>query len=132
MKKILKGNIIRRKAVTDSARNDEVKERMLFASSHDENKVLEKFGTTERGLNTALIEKSIDEYGNNTVTHGKKESLLKRICTAFVNPFTAILFVLALVSVFTDIIYAVPGEQSYITVIIITTMVMISGILRFE
>ena len=131
MKKILKGNIIRRKAVTDCARNDEVKERMLFASSHDESKVLEKFGTTECGLNAALIEKSIDEYGNNTVTHGKKESLLKRICTAFVNPFTAILFVLALVSVFTDIIYAVPGEQSYITVIIITTMVMISGILRF-
>ena len=58
MKKILKGNIIRRKAVTDCARNDEVKERMLFASSHDESKVLEKFGTTECGLNAALIEKS--------------------------------------------------------------------------
>ena len=38
---------------------------------------------------------------------------------------------LAAVSAFTDIIFAASGEKNYATVIIITTMVMISGILRF-
>ena len=38
---------------------------------------------------------------------------------------------LAAVSAFTDIIFAAPGEQNYATVIIITTMVVISGLLRF-
>ena len=54
---------------------------------------------------------------------------------AFVNPFTAVLFCLALVSTVTDMIIPwysnTPEDFSPITVIIITTMVTISGLLRF-
>jgi Mg2+-importing ATPase len=57
--------------------------------------------------------------------------LPERIVKAFVNPFTAILFGLAVVSAFTDIVLAEPGEADPMAVIIISTMVMISGILRF-
>ncbi len=70
-------------------------------------------------------------HGDNNVTHGKKESLFKRLCNAFINPFTAILFVLAIVSACTEIIWAAPGEKDATTVIIITVMVLVSGILRF-
>ena len=65
------------------------------------------------------------------ITRGKKTSLIKRLYQAFINPFTIILFVLALVSAFTDIILAAPGEKNPQGLIIITTMVLISGILRF-
>lgn len=106
-------------------------ERLLFAASNTEADVLKSLNTTDCGLTEALAEASEEKYGNNIITHGKSESLLKRICNAFINPFTSILFILAIVSTFTDIIFAEAGEKNYVTVIIITTMVMISGLLRF-
>ena len=111
--------------------NDMVKERLLYAAFHDKFQIFDQLETTENGMSQHLVEQAREVYGSNHVTHGKKESLLGRIGKAFVNPFTAILFVLALVSTFTDIIFAQPGEQSYVTVVIIATMVMISGLLRF-
>ncbi len=113
------------------SRREEVFERLFFAESHSPQEVLEYLGTSIDGLNEEQVEDSRDKYCDNAITHGKKESLLKRIVNAFVNPFTAILFVLAIVSTFTEIIWAAPGEKSPMTVIIITVMVFISGILRF-
>ncbi len=122
---------IKRKIATDFVANDITRERLNFAVSYDENAIFKKLGTTKNGLTNEKVEKSRDEYGENIVTHGKVNPLFKRIFDAFVNPFTAILFALAIVSVVTDIILAEPGEQNFVTIVIITTMVMISGILRF-
>lgn len=120
-----------RKITTDFEKKDKIKERMQFVSTLNKKELFSKFGWSENGLSAIQVEKSQDDYGRNIVTHGEKESLFTRIYKAFINPFTAILFVLALVSVFTDIILAAPEDKSCITVVIITTMVMISGILRF-
>ena len=122
---------MQRKPEADSAHAKEIKERMLFASSSEAALVLAKLGTAEGGLDRARVLASRNEYGSNVVSHNKKEPLFKRIYSAFANPFTAILLTLALVSVFTDIVFAAPGEKNYATVIIITTMVMLSGVLRF-
>lgn len=58
----------------------------------------------------------------------EKLSLTKRIANAFINPFTAILFCLAIVSIFTDIIIPTmqnsPDDVNPVTVIIILTMVL--------
>ncbi|MEG2053473.1 MAG: magnesium-translocating P-type ATPase, partial [Oscillospiraceae bacterium] len=69
--------------------------------------------------------------GNNKISHENKHTLLKCIISAFVNPFTAILVALAIVSLITDIIMVAPNDRNPITVIIIASMVIISGILRF-
>lgn len=130
MKKI-KEIEIKRKIAADFVSSDMVKERLLFAASHDEKELLDRLGTTISGLTDRQAELSREQYGDNIVTHGKANPLFKRLFDAFINPFTAILFVLALVSVFTDIVLADSGEKNYVTVVIITTMVMISGILRF-
>lgn len=122
MKKNIMRNMVRRETVN---------EKLKYAATVEWNKFYEEFQTSSEGMTNAQLEVSEEEYGKNIVTHGQKESLVKRICGAFINPFTAILFVLAAVSVFTDIIFADPGEQNPVTVIIITTMVMISGMLRF-
>lgn len=94
-------------------------------------KLLNAMQVWEHGLTREAVAKSRELYGENIVTHGRRDSLAKRIYHAFVNPFTAILVVLAVVSVFTDIIYAGPEDRNYVTVGIITTMVMFSGVLRF-
>lgn len=110
--------------------SDAVSERLLYASAHEAGQLYSKFGSGEHGLSEALVESAGETYGRNIVSHGRTQSWLQRICKAFVNPFTAILFVLAIVSFFTDIVWAAPGERNYVTVIIITAMVMISGLLR--
>ena len=65
------------------------------------------------------------------LTYGKRESVAKRLFSAFINPFTAILLALAVISAVTDIALASPGEKNYATVLIIATMVLLSGGLRF-
>lgn len=123
--------IIKRRIAADFVHRDEIKAKMIFAATHAEREALKFLNALPEGLTEDFVEESREKNGKNTVTHGKKESLFKRICGAFINPFTAILFALALVSVVTDIILAAPEDKNYVTVIIITTMVMISGLLRF-
>ncbi|HHV11485.1 MAG TPA: magnesium-translocating P-type ATPase [Clostridiales bacterium] len=120
-----------KRTLVERVRREELKGRLKFASASEADFLLSKLGTTREGLSEILVDASREKYGNNQVTQGKKESLLQRICKAFINPFTAILLGLAAVSAFTDIILAEPGEASPITVIIIMTMVIVSGILRF-
>lgn len=109
----------------------ELKERMLFAVNYEIPQLYDYLGTAENGLTSLLSDASLELYGRNVITRGKKTSLPSRLCQAFINPFTAILIVLAVISVFTDIIFATPGEKNGATVIIISVMVLISGILRF-
>lgn len=65
------------------------------------------------------------------LTYGKRESVAKRLFSAFINPFTVILLALAVISAVTDIALASPGEKNCATVLIIATMVLLSGGLRF-
>lgn len=93
--------------------------------------LFEKLNTSAEGLCEKDIQKSQEKFGKNIITKGKKESIIHRIAKAFINPFTVILILLALVSGFMDIYLAEPGEEDFMAVIIILTMVTISGILRF-
>ena len=120
-----------RKVMAEMARRDEARERLGFAAAAETNDLFNKLGTSQDGLDEALVDDNRDRYDNNEVTHGRKDSLPARLAKAFINPFTAILFVIATVSVFTDIFWAEAGEADPMAVIIITTMVLISGILRF-
>ena len=105
--------------------------RMRLAAFGDIQTIYDVFHTSEEGLTEEQAECSRDEFGKNQVTQGKKEPLWKRIAGAFINPFTVVLLVLAVVSAVTDIVLAAPGEKNPMTVIIITALVLFSGILRF-
>ena len=120
-----------KKELAATARHEEVLFRMRLSAAAKIEELLEKFETTPDGLTDDLVEESREKYGDNVVTRGKKVSLPKRIADAFINPFTVILIVLAVVSAITDVLMAGPGDSDTITVIIITTMVFVSGILRF-
>ncbi len=125
MKKIFEKN---NKA--DMRRREEVRDRLLSAAAHGAEAVLQKLGSGEDGLASREVFAARERYGANIVSRGGGQSLPRRICGAFINPFTAILSVLAVVSAFTDIIFAEEGEKNFATVIIIAVMVMISGLLR--
>ncbi len=112
-------------------RADAVRERLYWASAHSEEELCKRYGTPQGGLTEELADQAKEAYGTNILTYGRRESAAKRIFSAFINPFTVILLVLAVISVFTDILFAGKGEQNYATVLIITTMVLLSGTLRF-
>ena len=106
-------------------------ERLIRASLYPEDELLEGYKTGDNGLDEASVEKSVGEFGRNVITVGKKNPIARRLVSAFINPFTIVLMILAGISVFTDIVFAAPEDKSFATVVIITVMVMISGILRF-
>lgn len=131
MKKFFKKKLLENQTNLQKKMTDDVNERTIYAASHDVDEVYKLLDSSKIGLNQEQVEKSREIYGSNEITKGKDISLGKKLFDAFINPFTAILLILALVSLFTDVIWASPGERSYMTVIIITTMVMISGIMKF-
>ena len=130
MKKTLK-RITAARMTERMVRADAIRERLDWAAAHGEEEILRKYGTPGDGLTAELAERSRERYGTNILTYGKRESVVKRLFSAFINPFTVILLVLAVISAFTDIALAEPGEQNYVTVSIIAAMVVISGTLRF-
>ncbi|MDI9769176.1 magnesium-translocating P-type ATPase [Pantoea dispersa] len=85
------------------------------------------------GLLEREAEARLQIYGRNQVEHDKAPPALVQLIQAFNNPFIYVLLALALVSFFTD--YWMPlrhGEETDLTgVIIIVTMVTLSGLLRF-
>lgn len=112
-------------------KNDAVTEKIYWAASHTEKEILAEYSVSDRGVSEAQAEALRDKYGKNVITYGKKNSAAKRLFSAFVNPFTVVLLVLAIISAFTDIVFADPSDRNYATVVIITAMVLISGVLRF-
>ncbi|MEG2441406.1 MAG: magnesium-translocating P-type ATPase [Acetivibrio sp.] len=93
--------------------------------------MLFEYETSWDGYNETMVELMRERYGENQITHQKKDSLIKHLICAFVNPFTGVLFVLALISTVTDVIIASPADRDFTSVIIVMTMVIASGTLRF-
>ncbi len=108
-----------------------MRDRLYAASEYTAEELLGLYSVPAGGLTDALAERSRDEYGANILTNGKKDSAAKRLAEAFISPFTLVLLALAVISVFTDIVFASAGERSYATVGIISEMVIISGTLRY-
>ena len=131
MSKFKFGALDNKNVSVDAQRRDEARGRLRFAAAAETEELFDKLETSPDGLSEEVAAEYREYYGSNSITRGKKETLPQRLIKAFVNPFTAILFGLATVSLFTDILLAEPGQEDPITVIIITTMVLISGVLRF-
>ena len=127
-----------RQAAEKAAIRDEQNRRIEYAATHPIAEVLADLDTTLCGLDAEAVLASRAKNGSNKVTHEKKKTLARRLADAFINPFTAILFFLALVSTMTDMVFpyfslfgSAPEDFDCLTVVIIMTMVIISGTLRF-
>lgn len=131
MKKFFKKKTVENQTNLQKKMTEDVNERTIYAASHDVDEVYKLLNSSKIGLTEEQVEKSREIYGTNEITKGQDISLAKKLFEAFINPFTAILLILALVSLFTDVIWASPNDRNYMTVIIITTMVMISGVMKF-
>ncbi len=120
------------------ARYDARNARLRFAATHSCEEALASVNSSLEGLSDEQVDDSRSEFGDNEVTRQKRKPLGQRLTEAFINPFTVVLLILAVVSCFTDIVFPLfslfgntPEDFNPTTVIIIAVMVIISGILRF-
>lgn len=93
--------------------------------------LLDQLESSMHGLTIETVEERQERDGKNIIDHQKRNPLYKQLFLAFADPFSAILLVLAIVSLFTDVILADPLDKDPTTVIIISILVLISGTLRF-
>ncbi|MBM9354306.1 magnesium-translocating P-type ATPase [Salmonella enterica] len=94
---------------------------------------LARLNSSRQGLTAKDALERLDAYGRNEVAHEQAPPALIQLLQAFNNPFIYVLMALAAVSFVTD--YWLPlrnGEETDLTgIIIIVTMVSLSGLLRF-
>ncbi len=107
-------------------------EKVFMASSQPLNSVYTYFETNKDGLDVAEIERRQDQHGKNVVVHEAKKNPVVMFARAFINPFIGVLTALLVISLFMDVIFAEPGDRDWTTVIIITTMIILSAVLRFS
>ncbi|MCO6540510.1 MAG: magnesium-translocating P-type ATPase [Gilliamella sp.] len=95
--------------------------------------ILAKFQSSLSGLTQESAKSRIETYGKNEVAREKVPSVLVQLLMAFNNPFIFVLLALAIVSFVTDFWLPLQnGEETDLTsIIIILTMVSLSGLLRF-
>ena len=107
------------------------KERLIAALQEPLETTLTRYKTHLDGLKEDQVEENRALYGENVITKGQEDSIIKKIYESIINPFTVILLVIALVSFITNVWLAKPGEEDPTTSIIIVTLVLISGGIRF-
>lgn len=109
----------------------ESKRNLLRAAELSEAELLGLYDTTLDGYGEEMVEEMREQYGENKMTKIKGDGIFKQLFSSFINPFTIVLIVLAVISFITDFMLAVPGSKDLTAVIIVAIMVFISGIMRF-
>ena len=107
---------------TPLTKQERVKRRLLNAALKTPETLLIQYDNTSGGFDEEQVDEMRDQYGINLITRQKKASIFHRLRDSFINPFTVVLFVLSAISFF---------QKDYAPVVIVMTMVLVSGLLRF-
>lgn len=90
----------------------------------------QKLSISTSGLDFSQVVCSREKYGSNCLGTEQHDTLLYRLRRAFFNPFHGILFILALVSLVTDVFLASDLARNATTAGIIFVMILVSGVIR--
>jgi Mg2+-importing ATPase len=108
-----------------------VHQRVLKYACADIDTVYRDFHITLQGYTEEQAEESRIRYGKNVLSGRAADTVLHRLRRAFVNPFTMILFVLAVISFLTDAVLVSNFSGNITTPVIILCMLLVSGLVRF-
>ena len=110
-------------------RSRETERELIAVSRLTDEQLFEKYDTEPDGLNQVEAAERLEEYGRNIIDVESGNSLLSRIKDAVVNPFNIVLMVVALVTLFTDVILA--DKPNPATFIMLVLVIVISGVISF-
>ena len=106
-------------------------EKVFLVATQPGKSIYSYLQTTKLGLTLGEVQERQSVYGRNEVVHEQKKNPFILFIKTFINPFIGVLTGLAIISLFLDVLMADPGEQEWTGVIIISSMVLFSAILRF-
>lgn len=92
---------------------------------------LQKLGSSPNGLTAEEVKKRLDHDGPNEVGTEKRNTKIHFLIESFFTPFTLVLLLLATISLFTDYLFVPANQKDLSTVIIMITMIIISGLTSF-
>ena len=104
-------------------------QRMSYGSLSVED-ALKQLDSRKEGLTSKEIQKRFAINGINEIPREKHVYWFVRLMKAYINPFSGIMFFLSLVTLFTNLTQPA-AQRNYATVIIIFTIISISGFLKF-
>ena len=92
---------------------------------------LKKLHSSLDGLSSTEAKERLEKNGLNEVATKKHNTKLHFFIESFFTPFTMVLLLLATVSLFTDYVFVPADQKDLSTVIIMITMIIISGLTSF-
>lgn len=115
------------KHVSQARQESSAKLQSYAACPFDE--LYSNFSTTESGLSADAAAGQLEEFGPNVIQSGQSNTLLHRLISSVVNPFNIVLFIIGIITWFTDVFLS--AEPDYLTVIIIFVLIFVSGLIAF-
>lgn len=106
-------------------------EMVFMAATQPLKSINSYFNTSNLGLTSQEVNERLQKYGKNEISHEEKLNPFILFIKTFINPFIGVLMILAIISLVIDVIIADSSEREWTGIIIITTMVVVSVILRF-
>ena len=98
-------------------------------SQMNNDEILHELDTSENGLSCIIIEEKQEKYGKNIIDINNNNTTFKRLKEAFINPFNIVLIIVAIVTFFTDVVFAT--NKDYLTFTLIISTVFISAMISF-
>ena len=105
--------------------------RVLDYAYMETDALYQDFHISAQGYCDEEAAKSRARYGENVLSGRAEDTVCYRLRRAFITPFTIILFVLASISFVTDVLLASNFSRNMTTVLMILSMLLVSGIVRF-
>ena len=112
-------------------RGQAIHRRVLDYAYVDVDTLSRDFHISAQGYDEAQVEESRARYGKNTLSGRASDTVFYRLRRAFINPFTVILSVLAILSFMTDVVLASNFSRNITTSATIVCMLLLSGMVRF-
>lgn len=109
---------------------------LLEASKLNTPQLYERIKTNPAGLSLDEVKERQDKYGLNTIATKKKGGIFKILFQSFINPFSLILLVIAIINLFIDVIFVkqingADAKTDWSAFAIIMIILVISGIVKF-
>lgn len=108
---------------------NEIEHNLKKYSKMEKAEILHEFDTSENGLSCIIIDEKQEKYGKNIIDINNNNTMLKRLKESFINPFNIVLIIVAIVTLFTDVVFS--ANKDYLTFILISSTVFISALISF-
>ena len=81
-----------------------VENRLKDYSTLEVEKLFESLGTSYSGISVVDVDDKLKEYGKNSIEIKNNNTIFRKIKEAVINPFNIVLIVVAVITLFTDVI----------------------------